>query len=685
MHDVAQGSSGSQPSDRRQTDVGVAIVGVTHVDPQRAQAPPSAEAPQVIERLLARTEEAEAAQQRAEVRERWATFLVEAGALLASSLDFETTLQSVARLAVARVADWCVVHVVDDDGRVHRAATAHSDADKDALARELADHYPLDPTRPFTALAVLQTGRPIVVPNLDVAALRSEVRDEGEMALLTALDPCSEIAVPLIVRGRVLGALNLLLTEPGRQRYDEADLGPAEELAQLAAFAVDNARLYRAAQREIAERTRAEAGQRFLVEASTALAASLDYEQTLKQLARLSVPLLADVCTVDVVEADGRVHRIAVAHHDPELERVAAQMVERYPVVSHHDYPSAHVVRTGRKLFVSPVTDEFLTRLAGNDAQLLAGMRALEMRSTLCVPRVARQRTLGAIMFVRSREGTDFTPTDTTLAEELARRAALAVDNARLYANALAASQAKGDFLAVMSHELRTPLTTVIGYAELLGDGVSGPVTPMQQKQLTRIQVSAHHLLQLIEQILAFARIEAGREQVRVEQMDAVGVAGEAALVVEPAVSGRSLGLTLRMPQRTLIIESDSGKVRQILVNLLSNAIKFTDHGEVGLSVQRDDETGGVIYEVWDTGIGIAARHLEHIFDPFWQVEQKVTRKAGGTGLGLSVVRHLTRLLGGEVHVQSEEGRGTRFTVTLPRRAPLPGEESTGKRVTGNG
>jgi signal transduction histidine kinase len=321
------------------------------------------------------------------------------------------------------------------------------------------------------------------------------------------------------------------------------------------------------------------------------------------------------------------------------------------------------------------VTDELITRLAGNDAQLLAGMRALEMRSTLCVPLVARQRTLGAIMFVRSREGTDFTPTDTTLAEELARRAALAVDNARLYANALAASQAKGDFLAVMSHELRTPLTTVIGYAELLGDGVSGPVTPMQQKQLTRIQVSAHHLLQLIEQILAFARIEAGREQVRVEQMDAVGVAGEAALVVEPAVSGRSLGLTLRMPQRTLIIESDSGKVRQILVNLLSNAIKFTDHGEVGLSVQRDDETAGVIYEVWDTGIGIAAKHLEHIFDPFWQVEQKATRKAGGTGLGLSVVRHLTRLLGGEVTVQSKPGKGTRFTVKLPRRAPMHGEE----------
>ncbi|HET7459036.1 MAG TPA: GAF domain-containing sensor histidine kinase [Gemmatimonadaceae bacterium] len=680
VHDAAaEGGAGSRPVERQQQQEHGGL------DPSPPPLPPALDpdtarpeltrtpaggGPQVIERLRARTAEAEAAQQRAESRERWASFLVEAGALLASSLDFETTLQSVARLAVPRVADWCVVHVVEDDGHVRRAATAHALPRKDALARELAERYPLDPAHPFTALAVLETGKPAVVPEVDVVKLRDAVRDEGELALLSALAPCSEIAVPLIVHGRVLGALNLLLTEPGR-RYGDADLGPAEELAHLAAFAVDNARLYRAAQTEIDERRRAEAGQRFLVEASTALASSLDYEQTLKALARLAVPFLADACSVDIIEADGRLHRLTIAHRNPAIERIAAELVARYPVAKHPDYPSVRVTRTGRRWRSESVPDDALAAIAAGDETLLAGLRALAPRSLLCVPLVARHRVLGAIMLVRSREGPPFSHAETTLAEELARRAALAVDNARLYENALAANQAKGDFLAVMSHELRTPLTTVIGYAELLADGVSGPVSATQQKQLTRIQLSAQHLLQLIEQILSFARIEAGREQVRIERMDAAGVAGEAALLVEPAVSGRALALTLRLPHGALTIDSDPGKVRQILVNLLSNAIKFTDHGEVGLAARRDETTEGVIYEVWDTGIGIAAEHLEHIFDPFWQVEQKVTRKAGGTGLGLSVVRHLARLLGGDVRVESEEGRGTRFTVSLPLRAEL--------------
>jgi signal transduction histidine kinase len=590
--------------------------------------------------------------------------------VLASSLDYEETLQQVARLAVPRVADWCVVHLLAELHRPRRVATAHALPAKDVLCRQLAERYPLDGEHQFTALASIERG-PLLVRDVDREALHVAARDEGERLLLDAIGPRSEIAVPMVVRGRTLGVLNLMLTEPGR-RYGELDLRRSEELAHLAGLALDNAELYRAAQTEIAERARAEEAQRFLVDASTALASSLDYEETLKRIARLAVPLLGDICSVDVVEDDGRIHRIAYAHSDPAMEELVRRFRERFPVVLHDEFPTAKVVRTGKPWHARKIPDSLLEEIAGGDDELLAALRALAPCTLLCLPLVARDRVLGAVLLGRTEPSRDYEATEVTLAEELARRAALAVDNARLYANAIAASQAKSDFLAVMSHELRTPLTTVIGYAELLGDGVSGTVNPTQRKQLARIQVSAHHLLQLIEQILAFARIEAGRERVRPEHADAVALAQESALLIEPAVSGRALRLVMRLPRGPLPIETDSGKVRQILVNLLSNAIKFTDVGEVGLAVSTEPD-GGVRYEVWDTGIGISREHLDHIFDPFWQVEQKATRRAAGTGLGLSVVRHLTRLLGGEVDVESTVGEGTRFTVRLPQRTEVSG------------
>jgi signal transduction histidine kinase len=226
------------------------------------------------------------------------------------------------------------------------------------------------------------------------------------------------------------------------------------------------------------------------------------------------------------------------------------------------------------------------------------------------------------------------------------------------------ASQAKSDFLTVMSHELRTPLTTVIGYAELLVDEVSGPVSEQQRQQLGRIQASAGQLLQLIEEILAFSRVDAGREQVRRERCDVARIAHDAALLIEPSANGRDLRFVERIPMGGAWSETDPGKVRQIVVNLLSNALKFTERGEIGIAVGRDGRW--VVLEVWDTGIGISPPNLAHIFDPFWQVEHPAARRAGGTGLGLSVTRHLARLLGGDVRVESTPGRGSRFRVQLP-------------------
>ncbi len=230
------------------------------------------------------------------------------------------------------------------------------------------------------------------------------------------------------------------------------------------------------------------------------------------------------------------------------------------------------------------------------------------------------------------------------------------------------ANGAKSDFLAVMSHELRTPLAAIMGYQELLADGITGPITDAQGQQLGRIKASARHLLSLIDEILTFTRLDAGRESVIEETVDLAQAMREAVEIIEPLAEAKKLEVAMTTPGAGVTIQSDSTKLRQILVNLLSNAVKFTEHGRVSLDGKV--VSNEVHLTVTDTGIGIHPDHFNRIFDPFWQVEQKATRRAPGTGLGLTVTRRLANLMGGDVSVMSGEGQGTVFSVSLPAKLP---------------
>jgi signal transduction histidine kinase len=235
-------------------------------------------------------------------------------------------------------------------------------------------------------------------------------------------------------------------------------------------------------------------------------------------------------------------------------------------------------------------------------------------------------------------------------------------------AEAESANGAKSDFLAVMSHELRTPLAAIMGYQELLADGITGPITEAQGQQLGRIKASARHLLSLIDEILTFTRLDAGRETVLPETVDIDGALRDACEIVEPLAEAKKLEMKIVSPGPGVVVETDPTKLRQILVNLLSNAVKFTDTGSI--TAEGAVRGSGVVLKVIDTGIGIQPEFLHKIFDPFWQVEQKATRRATGTGLGLTVTKRLANLLGGDVDVVSTPGQGTTFTVTLPAKAP---------------
>ncbi|HEY3112980.1 MAG TPA: HAMP domain-containing sensor histidine kinase [Gemmatimonadaceae bacterium] len=235
-------------------------------------------------------------------------------------------------------------------------------------------------------------------------------------------------------------------------------------------------------------------------------------------------------------------------------------------------------------------------------------------------------------------------------------------------AEAERANNSKTDFLAVMSHELRTPLTAIMGYEELLSDGITGPVTELQRQQLGRINASARHLLGLIDEILTFARVDVGRERVRWESMSVNHTLADAAALVEPMAAAKNIHFFVHLLEEDQAIQTDGTKFRQMLVNLLSNGIKFTEKGEVRVECSVSNDTLEV--RIADTGVGIAAENIEDVFEPFWQAEQTATRRTSGTGLGLSVTRKLARLLGGDVTVASRVGAGTTFVLTLPMKAP---------------
>jgi signal transduction histidine kinase len=295
---------------------------------------------------------------------------------------------------------------------------------------------------------------------------------------------------------------------------------------------------------------------------------------------------------------------------------------------------------------------------------LMRAVPELTLGPMLVAPLRAHGETLGVLAVTRGTGGRPFREQERDRLRVLADHAALAVHKSALLQQAQGADRAKGRFLATMSHELRTPLTALAGYGELLADQVIGPMSEPQLDILERMRSVTMHLASMIEEILAFTSLEEGRETVRPSEFLAEDLVRSALAVVEPLADQKRIPLELDLDSGSLRMSSDIDKARQVLVNLVGNAIKFTDHGRVTVRVRATSTAAR--FDVIDTGIGIPRDELSRLFRPFAQVDTGLTRRHGGTGLGLYISRRLATLLGGHIEVASETGAGSTFSVVLP-------------------
>jgi PAS domain S-box-containing protein len=408
-----------------------------------------------------------------------------------------------------------------------------------------------------------------------------------------------------------------------------------------------------------------------LSEASRLLASSLDYHKTLANLANLVVPTLADCCFIDVVESNLTVfEEPVIAAATPEIEALALVLRRLYSNSIDADFGVRNVLTTGKPKLVSDAPDAFL-QSTKQDAELLRLMRQINIQSYMIVPLVAHDaygglhlRKLGTITFLTNQPNRRYSTTNLVIAKALAQRAATAIDNARLYQQAVDANRIKDEFLAVLSHEIRTPLNPILGWAKLLRSNKLD-----QQKTalaLETIERNAQLQTKLIEDLLDISRILRGKLSLNICPVDLATIIRAAMETVRLSAEAKSIQIHSDLDSTVGQVFGDSGRLQQVVWNLLSNAIKFTpEDGQVEIYLEPVGSQAQI--RITDTGKGISRDFLPYVFDTFRQADSATTRKFGGLGLGLAIVRYLIEMHGGTVSAESlGEGQGATFTVMLP-------------------
>jgi PAS domain S-box-containing protein len=600
--------------------------------------------------------------QRRHAREAF-DFIDEASQVLASSLDYETTLQNLASAAVPRIADWCSVDMLQSPNdrtwppTLRRVALTHANPRRIALVERLRERVLTDWNADTGLPRVLRDGVSEFTPEITDEMMAASATSDEHLEILREIDLRSLIIVPLTARGKLLGALTLGMAE-SKRRYDFSDLRLAEDLARRAGTAIDNALLYvdaleaRRIAEQAADRTRR------LQRLTAMLARALTEQEVLDIIVEQGIVAVgAQAGIVMLVDAAGTHMTAARSVGYPES---TLRNIRRIPLDS--PFPVRDALN-GESVFLA-TAEEWMARYAPPAWNLSASHAAAVL------PLSGSQAPFGTLA-IRFSSSHHFDADEREFLVALARQCGQALERARLLAGernarmeAEDANRAKMEFLATMSHELRTPLNAIGGYAELLEMGIRGQVNEAQKSDLQRIQHSQQQLLSLINDVLNFAKLEAGKVEVNPKAIDVRETVKAIEPLLAPQLAAKRLAFDSRPPVAPMIALADDDKLRQVLLNLLSNAVKFTpEGGEIALLAEQD--TSQVRIVVRDTGIGIADQYLDRIFDPFVQLERRLTNVVSGTGLGLAISRDLARAMGGDITVSSEPGRGSTFTVSL--------------------
>jgi signal transduction histidine kinase len=408
----------------------------------------------------------------------------------------------------------------------------------------------------------------------------------------------------------------------------------------------------------------ARADEPFLAQVSDILNSSLEYRATVQSVARLCAGHLADYCVVHVEDA-GEIRALGIAHQDMSREAGLRDILRLLPIGPSSRNPVVQVLRTGLPLLMAMVGDAELASLTGSSPNG-ERLRELGLSSVLVVPLTARGRTLGAISLARSAGGAPYAESDLALVEELARRAALAVDNARLYREARREARARERTLGVVSHDLRNALNAATVHSELLLDLPPEQLAgPPGRKQIVGLRRTLEHMQRLVQDLLDAESIESGRLSLHLAPLDLRLLRGEIEELFTPLARERRVSLSVDIPARNSTIPGDHVRMVQVLGNLIGNALDFTQPGGSVRVLAVGQEDGGLHFSVQDTGCGIPEADLPHVFERHWRGAH-TTRRTAGSGLGLTIVRGIVQAHGGESWVESAIGAGSTFHFTLP-------------------
>jgi len=568
---------------------------------------------------------------------------------------FDTLAENAVRLCEAERA-----FIFRFDGQRLRAVASHNTS---AEIREFVEQHPITPGRHSAVARAALERRTIHI---------HDALADPEFTYALGVDPFRTLlSIPMLRAGELLGVIHIYRHEV--RPFTDSHIALLETFADQAAIAIENARLLTELQARTGELTRSVHELRALGEVSQSLSSTLDLDTVLNTIvARANQLAGTGSCTVYEYDEVKEEFHLRATNNLPE-EVVA---VARRAPIKKGEGVAGRVALTHEPVQIADIIAE-----GAYHGPLLEVLVRNGTRAILGIPLLREDHLVGGLTVNKSTPG-EFPPNVVDLLKTFAAQSALAIQNARLFREIEdkgrqleVADRHKSEFLANMSHELRTPLNAIIGYSEMLQEDAEDLGAEQFTDDLKKINAAGKHLLELINAVLDLSKIEAGKMELYLETFEVAGLVRDIAAVIQPLAAKSANRLEVRCPGEIGTMHADVTKVRQTLFNLLSNACKFTERGTVSLAVSRDvlDGQESMTFSVSDTGIGMTPDQLEKLFAAFTQADAATTRKYGGTGLGLALSRRLCRMMGGDVTVESEAGRGSTFTVRLPavvRTAP---------------